>query len=199
MSRSTKETVKPKSRVSFELSSKTHLSLRYSSSGKIRIDQTKRLEKPTGHVSLKEVQPRKPVREIIRKTKFDEDNISLTSKSVSHDGRVLPVISLITPHLSMINTCIHSRLSEMNGRKSLVGSFVMDSPTETSSSSMISSRLEFNLKRKQFCKGEYTNAKYGRCDRIHPQMGGIPANRLVCSPRSMENSMGEITYPLNSK
>ncbi|XP_028896885.1 uncharacterized protein LOC105213325 [Zeugodacus cucurbitae] len=176
-----------KSRTNAELNTKPHITVKGVGGGKMFKDKPKRHSKQKR--SSRQVHISESLLGSHKSPKFDEDNILSTQSSVGKISNFSELIPLGTPYTKAIN--VYSRLLEIQRRKSSAVSSTSESSSSRSSSNASSvyntSSLAFVLKRQQFCKGEYTNAKCGRYNRIHPPLCSIPAESLACVAISMEN------------
>lgn len=155
-------------------------------SEKMRKEKLKRFSKqkrssPQVHIQESQLQ-------IHKSAIFDEENILSTLSSVKSLG-FSEITSLATPYTKSLD--MHTKLLEIKARKPSVANFVAETstPSKVSLHDTRTSSRAFVLKRQQFCKGEYTNAKCGRYTHIHPPLCSIPAESLVCVSGSIESLM----------
>lgn len=171
-----------KSPTNSELSVKTHLTVKNFASEKMHKEKPKRFSKQKR--APRQVHIKESSLHSFKSAVFDEENILSTHSSIrSHS--LNEITSLATPYTKSVD--MYSKLMEINSRRSSVASFVLETSTASNVSSYSTSSPAFLLKRQQFCKGEYTNAKCGRYTRIHPPLCSIPAESLVCVSGSIES------------
>ncbi|XP_050317948.1 uncharacterized protein LOC126751598 [Bactrocera neohumeralis] len=179
-----------KSRTNSELSVKTYITVKNFPSEKMLKEDPNRLSKQKR--APRQVHIKESSSHSFKSAVFDEENI-LSTQSSNKSQTINEITSLATPYTKPVN--MNSKLMEINARRSSEASFVLETSTPTNVSSYNVSSPAFLLKRQQFSKGEYTNAKCGRYARIHPPLCSIPAERLVCVPGSLESLTDYLQSP----
>uniref|UniRef100_A0A0K8W5G7 Uncharacterized protein n=1 Tax=Bactrocera latifrons TaxID=174628 RepID=A0A0K8W5G7_BACLA len=179
-----------KSRTNSELSVKTYITVKNFPSEKMLKENSIRLSKQQR--APRQVHIKESSSHSFKSAVFDEENI-LSTQSSNKSQSMNEMTSLATPYTKPVN--MNSKLMEINAKRSSEASFVLETSTPMNVSSYSVSSPAFLLKRQQFCKGEYTNAKCGRYARIHPPLCSIPAEHLVCVSGSIESLTDYLESP----